>query len=245
MKCSTFSSIANSGEFEIRPIRPGEVHAAAELHFEFFGGQDVARRSFLKLGFNFLEAVFYRLNLDNPYFYALGGFWRGQLVGLQVFTTDRSKMVKVLLKKHAGEVAWHLSKVLISRPLTLYRYVLSNSLPTQRHIPSHVRRVPAALLLMLVRPEARTKSFVAGTRIWVGGALLEAMEAAMRAKGCREYWSETTEDNSFVHNLARRIGAKCVGEALRQGVPMRFILAPVRELSAKRIKERSEHQFVA
>ena len=37
--------------------------------------------------------------------------------------------------------------------------------------------------------------------------------------------------NRFVHNLAR-IGAKCVGEALRQEV-----LAPVRELSAKRIKE--------
>jgi len=53
-------------------------------------------------------------------------------------------------------------------------------------------------------------------------------------------WSEAKgEDNRFVHNLAR-IGAKCVGEALRQEV-----LAPVRELSAKRIKERPAHQCAA
>src|SRR5437867_5471137 len=106
MACSIFSSNANSDEFEIRPIRRDEVHAAAKLHFEFFGGEDVARRSFLKLGFDFLEDVFYRLNLDNPYFYPLGGIWRGQLIGLEVFTTDRPRMIKTLLKKHGGEVAW-------------------------------------------------------------------------------------------------------------------------------------------
>src|SRR5947208_969864 len=97
MRSSILSSIAMPGEFEIRPLRLDEVHAAAKLHFEFFGGEDVARRSFLKLGFDFLEDVFYRLNLDNPYFYPLGGFWRGQLIGLEVFTTDRPRMIKTLL----------------------------------------------------------------------------------------------------------------------------------------------------
>ncbi len=43
-------------EFEIRAIRPNEVHAAASMHFEFLGGPEVARCSFLKLGFKFLEA---------------------------------------------------------------------------------------------------------------------------------------------------------------------------------------------
>ncbi len=65
-------------EFEIRAIRPNEVHAAASMHFEFLGGPEVARCSFLKLGFKFLEA-FYRLNLDNPYFFALGAFMRGDV----------------------------------------------------------------------------------------------------------------------------------------------------------------------
>ena len=145
-------------------------------------------------------------------------------------------MFRYLLKKHGGGLALHLLEILIRRPLTLCRYLLANVRPFKGDVPPHVRRIPAALLLMLVRPEARAKSFVAATRIWVGGALLEAMWAVMRTKGCREYWLETTEDNYPVYNLARRFGATRVGEALRQGVLMRFIVAPVREPSAKRVK---------
>src|SRR5438093_8937245 len=93
-------------EFEIRTIRPNEVHAAASMHFEFLGGPEVARRSFLKLGCKFLEA-FYRLNLDNPYFFALGAFLRGKLIGVLVFTTDRGKMFRYLFFRHGANLLFH------------------------------------------------------------------------------------------------------------------------------------------
>src|SRR5688572_22474258 len=63
--------------FEIRAIRLDDVQVAAAMHFEFFGGPEVTRSSMLKLGPKFLETVFYRLNLDNPYFFALGAFMGG------------------------------------------------------------------------------------------------------------------------------------------------------------------------
>ena len=210
-----------------------EVHAAARMHFEFFGGPEVARSSFLKLGPEFLEAAFYRLNLDNPYFFVLGAFLRGELIGLQVFTTDRRKMFEHLLRTHRGEFLVQFLQAFVRRPISSCRYLL-DKVSLKHDVPPHVQRVPAALLLMLVRPEARTKSFICETGIWVGGALLEAMEAVMRERGCPEYWSETTVDNSFVHNLARRVGAICVGEALRQGVLLRFMVAPVRNVAAAR-----------
>jgi hypothetical protein len=224
-------------EFVVRPIRQDEVRAAAALHFEFFGGRHVRRWTFLKLGSRFLETVFYRLNLDNPYFFALGAFWGERLVGLQVFTTDRYKMFDHLLKKHAVRLLWHVLKAFGCRPLALCRFLFAKIRSFKKDdVPPHVRRIPASLLLMLVRPEVRTKSFIASTRVWVGGELLEAMEEALRANGCSEYWAETTEDNSFVYNLARRVGARCVGEAMRQEVLLRFIVAPVRQPRPSRLK---------
>ena len=212
-------------QFEIRAIRPNEVHAAVSMHFEFFGGPEVARCSFLKLGFKFLEA-YYRLNLDNPYFFALGAFMRGEIIGLLVFTSDRRKMLKYLLKKHGGNLLFHLFAAFLRRPISSGRYLIAK---LRDDVPPERQRVPAVLLLMLVRPEARTKSFVGGTGIWVGKALIEATRAVLRQKGCRECWMETTVDNAQACNLAREFGGKCVGEAARQGVLLRFIVVPVGE----------------
>ncbi len=216
-------------EFEIRAIRPNEVHAAASMHFEFLGGPEVARCSFLKLGFKFLEA-FYRLNLDNPYFFALGAFMRGELIGLLVFTTDRRKMFKYLLQRHCGNLLFHFLVAFLRRPIPSGRYLIAK---LRDDVPSDMRRVPAVLLLMLVRPEARTKSFVGGTGLRIGKALIEATEAVLREKGCRECWMETTVDNGQAYNLARGFGGKCVGEAVRQGVLLRFIVVPVGETLAE------------
>ena len=216
-------------EFEIRAIRPNEVHAAASMHFEFFGGPEVARCSFLKLGFKFLE-TYYRLNLDNPYFFALGAFMRGEIIGLLVFTSDRRKMLKYLLKKHGGNLLFHLFAAFLRRPISSGRYLIAK---LRDDVPPERQRVPAVLLLMLVRPEARTKSFVGGTGIWVGKALIEATRAVLRQKGCRECWMETTVDNAQAYNLAREFGGKCVGEAARQGVLLRFIVVPVGETLAE------------
>ncbi len=216
-------------QFEIRAIRPNEVHAAVSMHFEFFGGPEVARCSFLKLGFKFLEA-YYRLNLDNPYFFALGAFMRGELIGLLVFTTDRRKMFKYLLQRHGGSLLLHLVVAFLRRPIPSGRYLIAK---LRDDVPPDMQRVPAILLLMIVRPEARTKSFVGGTGIWVGKALIEATTAVLRQKGCRECWMETTADNAQAYNLAREFGAKCVGEAARQGVLLRFIVVPVGETSAE------------
>jgi hypothetical protein len=230
------SGVDRSSEFEIRAIRLNEARAAAAMHFEFFGGPEVTRWSMLKLGSKFLETVFYRLNLDNPHFFALGAFMGGELVGLQVFTTDRQKLFRHLVQRHGLELLFRVLQVTIDRPLVLFRYMIAKAPLFKPEIPDEVQRIPAVLLLMLVRPEVRTKSFLARTGIWVGGELMEAMERIMREKGCREYWSETTVDNSFVHNLARRIGARCVGEARRQGVLLRFIVAPVPETASKRVR---------
>jgi hypothetical protein len=230
------SGVDRSTEFEIRAIRLNDAQVAAAMHFEFFGGPEVTRSSMLKLGPKFLETVFYRLNLDNPYFFALGAFMGGQLVGLQVFTTDRQRLFRHLVRRHGFQLLFRILQVVVDRPLILFRYMITKAPLFRPEIPAEVERIPAVLLLMLVRPEVRTKSFLARTGIWVGGELIDAMERIMREKGCREYWSETTVDNNFVHNLARRIGARCVGEAQRQGVLLRFIVASVGEPAAKRVR---------
>ena len=203
---------------EVGPVRPDEVATVAQLHFEFFG-PEAAGRSVANLGPQFLEQIFYRLNLENPYFFCDVARHEGQVIGISVYTTRRRKLVRYMLCHQLIRVAWTTLK-LICRSWSLFTLVLSNiRFVGSESLPSN-RPAEGWWLVLCVQPEYRSKEFKERTGVSVANLLIDLMERAMQQHGCDCWSGMAPVDKGAINNLLKRHGARPVGTIRAQGLEM-------------------------
>src|SRR5262245_57327993 len=94
--------------FEVGSMRADEAPLVAQMHFDFFGVGEMHRHSIANFGPAFLERLFYRLNLDNPYFFVDVARYNGKVIAFSAYTSDRQRVFRYMLRKHFFAIAWQM-----------------------------------------------------------------------------------------------------------------------------------------
>jgi len=205
--------------FEVGRMRPGEVPAVARMHFDFFGRGQMHGHSIASLGLEFLEEVFYRLNLDNPYLFVDVARYGGQIAGYSVYASDGGRVFRETLRRHPAAMARAMLRVGLRRPLALARHVLGNLSFLADTRPEPVRGIRAWYFLLGVQAEYRTRDFRERTGRWVAGELWASMERTLREQGCGEFWTVVGAHNKPMNELHEKFGMDLVARGTAQGLP--------------------------
>jgi hypothetical protein len=211
-----------AGAVEIGPLRPDETRAVAQLHFDFFGSGEGNGHSLAMLGVNFLEEAFYRLNLENPYFFVDVARYEGEIIAFSVYATDHRKVFRHTIRKHFGSVLWALLKCLVRRPVATIANVLVNSPFITETLPPETRAIPAWFILLGVKQAYRSREFQKSTGVWIAGEFKQRLERVLRDKGCREYWAAPFADNTQANLFYKKINAKLFAQGPVQGVQANY-----------------------
>lgn len=221
-------------EFLVRAMEVAEAPPVAEMHAEFFGRHERHGRSIASFGTDFLERVFYRANLDNPYLHMDVAFYGGELIGFSVYASDRRRVFRHTLRHHAGVVVGELTRLGFRHPLKVAGHVLGNLQFLSERLPDAVKDIPAWYFLLGVLGPYRTREFRDRTGIWVAGALWRQMEDTFRALGCPEYWGVVGEHNDPMHGLFAKHDTVEVARGVIQGVPSIYYTKSLRADAADR-----------
>src|SRR5688572_22190487 len=134
-------------EFEVGGMRPEEVPVVAGMHHDFFGTGEMHGTSIANLGRDFLEEVFYRLNLDNPYFFVDVARYQGEIIAFSVYTSDDRKVFRYTLRRHFSAIVRALLKLAVRRPFVLASHMVGNLRFLTDTKPKPVRKIRAWYLL--------------------------------------------------------------------------------------------------
>lgn len=208
---------SEGGEVEFGRLRPDEVDAVARLHFTFFGGPAHAH-SLARMGPRFLADVFYRVNLDNPYFFCDVARHGGRIVAFIVYASDGRRIFRHTLRTRFCSVAAGILRQAVRDPVGVAGHLLSNLAFVSGTTPPEVAEDPGVFLLLGVLPEYRSREFRERTRVWVAGALWDRMEASLRAAGCPSFWSAPGAHNGPINQLLETFGAALVARGPVQGI---------------------------
>ncbi len=206
-------------EFNVGRMRPDEVSAVARMHFDFFGRGEMHGTSIANFGIDFLQEVFYRLNLDNPYLFVDVARYREEIIAFSVYASDGKRVFRETLRRHFGGVTAALLRVGLRKPFTGMGHVLSNLQLLGERLPEAIRSVRAWYFLLGVKPEYRSREFKQRTGIWIAGELWQHMESTLRAQGCDQFWTVVGAHNTPMNELHRRFGMEVVAEGTAQGLP--------------------------
>ena len=230
-----------SGEaIEVSRMRPEEVPAVAKLHYDFFGHGQQHGHSIVHLGLDFLEEVFYRLNLDNPYLFVDVTRHRGEIIGYSVYASDARRMFRETVRRHPGGVARAMLRVAVRRPLTLAGHILGNLSILSDNKPEQLRDIHAWHFLFGVKAEYRTREFREKTGRWISGEMWNLMERTFVERGIEKFWTVVAEHNKPMNELQIKSGAKETARGLAQGMPSIFYTKNLKEhppLSAEAYRE--------
>lgn len=209
-------------EFNVGRMRPDEVPAVAQMHFDFFGRGEMHGTSMAKLGIEFLREVFYRLNLDNPYLFVDVARYRGELIAFSVYASDGKRVFRETLRRHLGAVLMALLKAGLRSPFRVLGHVLSNLQLLRERVPKEVRGIRGWYFLLGVKQEYRTREFKQRTGIWIAGELWKHMESTLRAQGCDQFWTVVGAHNAPMNELHRRFAMELVAQGVAQGLPSNY-----------------------
>jgi hypothetical protein len=209
-------------DFHVGPMRAEETSAVAQLHFDFFGTGAMHGTTIASFGPKFLEEVFYRLNLDNPYLFVDVARYRGEVVAFSVYASNRRRVFRETLRRHFAAVLVRLLKAGVRRPFLVAGHVLNNLQFLTERLPEAVRDVPAWFFLLGVKPEYRNREFKQRTGIWVAGELWKHMESNLRAQGCEQFWTVVGAHNEPMNQLHRLFGMELVARGPAQGLPSNY-----------------------
>jgi hypothetical protein len=203
--------------FVVRPLRPTETAAIAALHYELFGS--VTGLSVARFGPEFLDSVFYRLNMDNPAFKCDVADDGGKLVGFTVWTMDRAGVFRHLLRRRPLAALWGTLRAVARRP-ALVTAVISNLryLGGERLPPSVDAR--GWCLIVAVRAECRTREWEAQSGGRVATSLIDVMESSMKQAHCDGWIGVVRADNIAINQFLIRRGSILVHKAPAQGMEM-------------------------
>lgn len=209
-------------DFHIGPMRPEEAATVARLHYGFFGSGGMHGSSIASFGPDFLETVFYRLNLDNPYLFVDVARYGGEVVAFSVYASNRKRVFRETLRRHFLAVCVHLLKAGLRRPWRVLAHVWGNLSFLTERLPEAVRNVPGWFFLLGVQAEFRNRQFKERTGIWVAGELWKQMESNLRAQGCDQFWTVVGAHNEPMNQLHRLFGMELVARGMAQGLPSNF-----------------------
>lgn len=209
---------AQGADFEVGGMRPEEISAVAQLHFDFFGVGEMHGASLASLGVEFLEKVFYPLNLDNPYLFVDVARYRGEVIGFSVYASDWRRVSREPLWHRPVSVAMRTAAFALRRPVRFASHMLGNLRFFTDAFPESVNRIRAWYLLLGVKAAYRTRSFRDATGISVTASLWDQMVRTLRAQGCTELWTAPGAHNGPINQLFLRHGAELLGQSRIQGV---------------------------
>lgn len=204
---------------EVRRMRPDEIPEVARLHAGFFNQGEQWGDTIAKLGPEFLEAGFYRPNLDNPWFFVDVACYQGKIVGFCVYVSDRQRAFRFPLRHHPGQMLRALVAAGFRRPGAVLRRIGRNLRFLWERQPAVTGRIRAFGFLLGVLPRFRDPSFEAETGIHVAGELWKLHVATLRDAGCSEFWGTAGEHNKPMNVFMKRMGGRLAGKFRVHGVP--------------------------
>ncbi|MGZ5453777.1 MAG: GNAT family N-acetyltransferase [Candidatus Aminicenantales bacterium] len=178
----------------IREMGPGDIPEVVAIHLESFPG------FFLSfLGPKFL-ALLYAGVMDHPQGLVLVSESASGIEGFVAGVTDQSGFYKRLIKKRVHRFAWASFGAVVRRPRVAPRLI--RALGQSRR--SEESAAKASLMSIAVRPGTSGKG--------AGRQLVSAFNAALAARGVREYCLTTDRDaNDRVNEFYRRLGFRLAG----------------------------------
>jgi hypothetical protein len=215
-------------EFEVGAMRRDEARAVARLHHQWFGPALGRGSSLAMLGEDWLARAFYGANFANPHQGVQVARWAGRVVGFMHYAIDRRRIARWTLAHAAPALVGATLRAIVRRPAVL-RHLLGNLVYVGGEELSFLAESDAHWTLFAVEPEFRSKEWERETGIWVAGAMLEVMEADMRARGVRAWYAAPAPDNPPINKFMERVGAFRVGTARAQGIELlywRKLLSP-------------------
>lgn len=178
------------------------------------------------LGADFLEHAFYRLNLDNPYFFVDVARYQGEIIAFSVYSSDHRRLFRYTLGSHFWEVVGLVMKSMKRRPILTLKKILGNAGFLLESLPDEVQSIPGWFLLLGVKQPYRSKEFQQQTGVWIAGAFKQRLEQVLREKGCREYWAAPAADNVVANAFYKRIQAKLFAQGPVQGMLSNYYRIP-------------------
>lgn len=209
---------AQKTDFEVGRMRPEEVGAVAQLHFDFFGVGEMHGTSLANLGVDFLEKVFYGLNLDNPYLFVDVARYRGEVIGFSVYSSDWRRVSREPLRRHFGSLVLRSARFALREPLRFATHVIDNLRFMTDKFPESVNQIRAWYFLLGVRPAFRTREFRRQTGISLSGSLWDQMVRTLREQGCDSMWGAAGAHNRPINRLFVENGSELLGQSRIQGV---------------------------
>jgi hypothetical protein len=208
---------AGNGTVEIGSLRPDECRAVAQLHCEFFGGEAGHGHSLALLGPDFLERVFYRTNIDNPYFFVDVARYGGAVVAFSVYSSDHRHVFRRTIRRRAGTIALALLRSLVTRPRRTLTTIAANLLFLSDSLPAETAEIRGWFLLLGVKQPCRSREFRERTGVWIAGEFKHRLEAVLRSNGCRDYWAAPAANNEAANSFYHKIGAQLFATGVVQG----------------------------
>jgi hypothetical protein len=218
------STIAKQGSdtFEVGAMRPDEVAAVAQMHYDFFGVGEMHGHSIANFGPGFLERVFYRLNLDNPYWFVDVARFNGKIIAFSAYTSERNKVFRYTLRKHFMRIGWHMFGNFVRHPIKVITHVIGNLAFLTDGVPDELKQIQGLWLLLAVYPEYRSREFKERTNIFVADAMWDQMENTLRAHNCAEICSSPGRHNAPINGLFAKHNAELVTCVPVQGIPSNY-----------------------
>ncbi len=217
-----------AGRFEVGVMRRDEVGAVAKLHYQWFGPELGRGSSLAMLGEDWLADAFYAANFANPHQGVQVARWDGRVIAFMHYATDRRRIARWTLAHAWPVLAWCTLRSIAREPRVL-RHLLGNLAYVRGENLAFIPDSDAHWTLFAVEAEFRAKEFEQAHGIWVAGAMLEVMEADMRARGVPAWYAAPAPDNPPINKFMERVGAFRVGEAKAQGIELlywRKLLSP-------------------
>jgi hypothetical protein len=202
-------------------MRPREVGAVARLHYQWFGPELGRGSSLAMLGEDWLADAFYRANFANPHQGVQVARWDGRVIGFMHYATDRRRIARWTLAHALPALAWCTLRS-IARSPRVALHLLGNLAYVGGEDLTFLEDSDAHWTLFAVEAEFRSKEFERETGIWVAGAMLQAMEGDMRARGVPAWYAAPAPDNPPINKFMERVGAFRVGEAKSQGIELLY-----------------------
>lgn len=206
---------------EIGPMRAQEIRAVARLHHAFFGAGRGRGSSLAILGEDWLAEAFYGANFANPHQGVQVARWDGRVIAFLHYATDRRRIARWTLRHAFRAVAWSTLRAVVRRPSVLL-HLLGNAAYLRGERLPFIPPTDAHWTLFGVEAAFRSKQFEEANGVWVAGAMLEAMEADLRARGLIAWYAAPSPDNPPINRFMERAGAARVGEAMAQGIPLLY-----------------------
>lgn len=211
----------DGGGVEICALQSADIPAVAELHFTLFGEPQQGGHSVAMLGRQFLEKVFYGLNLSNESFFCDVAKNGGRVIGFSVYSSHRDRVFRRLVRQQFLQTSWECAKILAWRPALLGNFFSNIRYLGGEPLPAAIRGT-GWWIVAGVYPEFRETQWEQQHGGNVASRLFDRMEQTLRERKCPGWYGVVRPGNTAINKFLLRRGAREVGSATAQGLSMLY-----------------------